>query len=92
MKLCLTLSRLWSCLPVGTFVRFYFVSWIGERISADIRVAVFSRLLRMHPGFFEVNLLVRFRLGLQLILLCCKRLLGPAYLLHSEIFCFFLVA
>ena len=43
-------------LTVGTFVRFYFVSWIGERISADIRVAVFSRLLRMHPGFFEVNL------------------------------------
>ena len=42
-------------LTVGTFVRFYFVSWIGERISADIRVAVFSRLLRMHPGFFEVN-------------------------------------
>tara|TARA_A100001011_G_scaffold155017_1_gene163531 strand:+ start:512 stop:2272 length:1761 start_codon:yes stop_codon:yes gene_type:complete len=43
-------------LTVGTFVRFYFVSWIGERISADIRVAVFSRLLGMHPGFFEVNL------------------------------------
>ena len=42
-------------LTVGTFVRFYFVSWIGERISADIRVAVFSRLLRMHPGFFEVE-------------------------------------
>ena len=45
-----------ALLTVGTFVRFYFVSWIGERISADIRVAVFSRLLGMHPGFFEVNL------------------------------------
>ncbi len=43
-------------LTLGTFIRFYFVSWIGERISADIRIAVFSRLLRMHPGFFEVNL------------------------------------
>ena len=43
-------------LTIGTFVRFYFVSWIGERISADIRVAVFSRLVRMHPAFFEANL------------------------------------
>ena len=43
-------------LTVGTFIRFYFVSWIGERISADIRIAVFSRLIGMHPGFFEVNL------------------------------------
>lgn len=43
-------------LTAGTFIRFYFVSWIGERISADIRIAVFSRLLGMHPGFFEVNL------------------------------------
>ena len=43
-------------LTIGTFIRFYFVSWIGERISADIRIAVFSRLLGMHPGFFELNL------------------------------------
>ena len=27
-------------LTVGTFVRFYFVSWVGERVSADIRRAV----------------------------------------------------
>lgn len=42
-------------LTVGTFVRFYFVSWVGERVSADIRLAVFSHLLRLHPGFFETN-------------------------------------
>jgi len=42
-------------LTVGTFVRFYFVSWIGERISADIRLAVFNHIIRLHPGFFEVN-------------------------------------
>ncbi|MEM7077778.1 MAG: ABC transporter transmembrane domain-containing protein [Pseudomonadota bacterium] len=42
-------------LTVGTFVRFYFVSWIGERVSADIRRAVFDHLIRLHPGFFEAN-------------------------------------
>jgi len=42
-------------LTVGTFARFYFVSWVGERVSADIRQAVFSHLLRLHPGFFEEN-------------------------------------
>lgn len=42
-------------LTVGTFVRFYFVSWIGERVSADIRTAVFRHLVHLHPGFFETN-------------------------------------
>lgn len=42
-------------LTVGTFVRFYFVSWIGERVSADIRTAVFRHLIHLHPGFFESN-------------------------------------
>ncbi len=43
-------------LTIGTFTRFYYVSWIGERVSADIRLAVFSHLIRIHPGFFERNL------------------------------------
>ena len=30
-------------LTIGTFTRFYFVSWIGERVSADIRLAVLDR-------------------------------------------------
>ena len=42
-------------LTAGTFVRFYFVSWVGERVSADIRRAVFDHLLHLHPGFFERN-------------------------------------
>ena len=42
-------------LAAGTFVRFYFVSWVGERVSADIRLAVYARLVRMHPAFFEEN-------------------------------------
>jgi len=42
-------------LTLGTFVRFYFVSWVGERVSADLRQAIFSHLIHMHPGFFVNN-------------------------------------
>lgn len=42
-------------LTAGTFVRFYFVSWVGERISADLRNDVYAHLIDLHPGFFEVN-------------------------------------
>ena len=42
-------------LAVATALRFYFVSWIGERVVADIRLAVQRNLLRLAPGFFEEN-------------------------------------
>ena len=42
-------------LGVGTAVRFYFVSWLGERVVADIRRKVYDNLLRLSPGFFEEN-------------------------------------
>ena len=42
-------------LAVGTFSRFYLVSWIGERVVADIRQQVFDHLISLHPGFFENN-------------------------------------
>ncbi|GAB3381841.1 ABC transporter transmembrane domain-containing protein [Spongiibacter taiwanensis] len=42
-------------LAAGTFTRFYFVSWIGERVSADLRKSVFDHILTLHPGFFETN-------------------------------------
>jgi len=42
-------------LAIATAVRFYFVSWIGERVVADIRLAVHRNLLRLAPGFFEEN-------------------------------------
>ncbi|EJM56582.1 ABC transporter, permease/ATP-binding protein [Pseudomonas sp. GM48] len=42
-------------LAVGTFVRFYLVSWIGERCVADIRRQVFNHLIYLHPGFYEDN-------------------------------------
>ncbi len=43
-------------LSIGTFIRFYLVSWIGERVSADLRKAVFDHVVTLHPGFFETNL------------------------------------
>ena len=42
-------------LSVGTFVRFYLVSWIGERVVADIRRQVFNHLIGLHPGFYDNN-------------------------------------
>ena len=42
-----------AVLAIATAVRYYFVSWLGERTVADIRLAVHRTLLRMSPGFFE---------------------------------------
>ncbi|HLD65594.1 MAG TPA: ABC transporter transmembrane domain-containing protein [Pseudomonas sp.] len=42
-------------LAVGNFSRFYLVSWIGERVVADIRKRVLNHLLGLHPGFYETN-------------------------------------
>ena len=42
-------------LAVGTFTRFYLVSWLGERVVADIRRRVFDHLIDLHPGFYESN-------------------------------------
>jgi ATP-binding cassette subfamily B protein len=44
-----------AVLATATAVRFYFVSWLGERTVADIRLAVHRNLLRLSPGFFEEN-------------------------------------
>ncbi|MCL4748287.1 MAG: ABC transporter, partial [Burkholderiaceae bacterium] len=40
-------------LALGTAVRFYFVSWLGERVTTDLRNAVYQQVLRQDPGFFE---------------------------------------
>ncbi len=42
-------------LAFATAFRFYFVSWLGERTVADIRVAVQANLLRLAPRYFEEN-------------------------------------
>ena len=54
-KALLLLVGLSVIMAFGTFARFYLVSWLGERVVADLRKAVFDRVLALHPGFFEVT-------------------------------------
>ncbi|MEA3004282.1 MAG: ATP-binding cassette, subfamily bacterial [Sphingomonadales bacterium] len=42
-------------MAIATAFRFYFVSWLGERVVADVRQAVQRNLLRLAPSFFEEN-------------------------------------
>ncbi len=44
-----------AVLAAGTALRFYYVSWLGERVVADIRGKVQDNLLRLAPGFYEEN-------------------------------------
>ena len=51
---------LWLLIAAAVFatfasLRFYLVGWIGERVVADIRSAVYDRVIRMDPAFFEVT-------------------------------------
>ena len=39
----------------GTYVRFYLMTWLGERVIADLRNAVFNRIIYLHPSYFEEN-------------------------------------
>ena len=42
-------------LAIATAIRFYFVTWLGERVIADIRKAVFDHVIGLTPAFFEVT-------------------------------------
>lgn len=42
-------------LAAATYSRFFLVTWLGERVVADIRQAVFSHVLSLSPGFFETT-------------------------------------
>ena len=42
-------------MAIGSMTRFYLVSWLGERVSADLRGAVFNNLVHMQPSYFESN-------------------------------------
>ncbi len=39
----------------ATYMRAYYVSWLGERVAADIRNAVFANVVRLSPAFFETT-------------------------------------
>ncbi len=42
-------------LAVATAARFYMVSWLGERVTADLRAAVYAHVVTQSPEFFETN-------------------------------------
>ena len=42
-------------LGLASATRFYFVSWIGERVTADLRNAVYAHITTLSPAFFEVT-------------------------------------
>lgn len=43
-----------TVMTVSVAARVYLVTWIGERVVADVRKAVFAKVLRLEPAFFEV--------------------------------------
>jgi len=51
----LVLAVITLLMSAGTFTRFYLVSWLGERVSNDVRLAVFNHLLTLDPYYFEIN-------------------------------------
>ncbi|MEN8801477.1 MAG: ABC transporter transmembrane domain-containing protein [Thiogranum sp.] len=44
-----------TVMAASVAARVYLVTWIGERVVADIRKAVFARVLKLEPAFFEVT-------------------------------------
>jgi ATP-binding cassette, subfamily B, bacterial len=44
-----------AALAIGSAVRFYYVMWLGERIVADVRDALFRHLMELTPSFYETQ-------------------------------------
>ena len=44
-----------ALLAAATYTRFYNVSWLGERVTADLRRRVFDHLLTLPPSYFEAG-------------------------------------
>jgi ATP-binding cassette subfamily B protein len=44
-----------SILAIATAARFYMVSWLGERVTADLRSAVYAHVVTQSPQFFETT-------------------------------------
>ncbi len=44
-----------ALLAIGSSVRFYYVMWLGERVVADVRDALFKHLMILTPSFYETQ-------------------------------------
>ncbi len=42
-----------AALAIASSCRYYFVTWLGDRVVSDLRTAVFDRVTRLHMGFFD---------------------------------------
>jgi ATP-binding cassette subfamily B protein len=42
-----------ALLALGTAARFYLVTWLGERVIADVRRGIYDRVVGLSPGFYE---------------------------------------
>lgn len=51
----LVLAGVILLLAAASYFRFYLVSWIGERVAADIRRDVFNQVITLSPAYFEVT-------------------------------------
>jgi ATP-binding cassette subfamily B protein len=51
----LALFAVGAALGVFSALRFYAVTWLGERVTADLRNAVYSHVLKQSPEFFETT-------------------------------------
>ncbi len=54
-KAVLVLLGVVVILALSTYARFFLVTWIGERVVADVRRAVFDRVVTLSPAYYEIN-------------------------------------
>ncbi len=52
-RAALVLGGIVAALGVATSLRYYLVTWLGERVAADLRSAVFDHLTRLDAGFYD---------------------------------------
>ena len=52
-RAALAMAGVVAALAVTTGARYYLITWLGERVAADMRAAVFERILSLSPGVFE---------------------------------------
>lgn len=51
----LALFGIVAVLAAASYARFYLVSWIGERVIADLRKTVYGHVVRLSPAYYETN-------------------------------------